>query len=545
MLKENIEDHIGRISPGAAGRSGSVCAFAPRNGIAGFIDTSGVRDGTRGIAFFGDRMYVNTDGRPHEIEYKSISGMQVISSFEDSFADELSVSANGEELRISDYSLDKFELKQLIEEFWKEQVQVAERRAQQAEKYAEIIAKKLADDADYPEIGAITESPLVTENALGAVLPELDDAAVIEEHPVIAETVVEIPEARAIPDEYEPAVIPEEKIDWISGGRKAYMADLSDDEEPALPETEPLQETDQEIESIAETEEQPRRKPLEVMNGVIDRSPVIGTIKPHKPPSDNKPKTPAVPASEPELVPEPAPVLKPESEETEELYELSEREIREHIENMSSDEMMAFLSDTISEINETDEAVKPDDDPLLEQTAPSYSQPDGDRQSVERGSDGGRTAVAVEEPKAPEKKPSRWEKLTVEPTWGDIYIKASQSLRELCEGGRLTMEQMESELRERLVSAAESFESITSDESRVPKVMIPKITELKAAAEKFDQYFSYGEDIAIRAMFFMLYQMLTYADRISESPETKDRLNDFFRRFGSAGITLSMLDMRV
>lgn len=540
MLKENIEDHIRRISPGAAGRSGSVCAFAPRSGIAGFIDTSGVRDGTRGIAFFGDRMYVNTDGRPHEIAYKSISGMQVISSFEDSFADELSVSANGEELRISDYSLDKFELKQLIEELCREQARVAERHAQQAEKYAEIIAKRLAEDAEYPEIGAITESPLVTENAPGAVLPEFDATVRIEEQPVIAETVVEIPEVRAIPDEYEPAVIPEEKIDWISGGSRANMADLSDDEEPQLTKKELRQETAPETESNVEVEEQLRRKPLEVMNGVIDRSPVIGTIKPHRPLSDNKPNKPAVP------VPEPEPESVAESEETEtaELYELSEREIREHIENMSSDEMMAFLSDTINEINETDEVGEPDDDPPLEQTALPHLQPGGDRQA-ERGSDGGRTAVAVEEPMAPEKKPSRWEKLTVEPTWGDIYIKASQSLRELCEGGKLTMEQMESELRERLVAAAESFESIASDEARVPKVMIPKITELKAAAENFDHYFSYGEDIAIRAMFFMLYQMLTYADRISESPETKDRLNDFFRRFGSAGITLSMLDMRV
>ncbi|MDE6728288.1 MAG: hypothetical protein K2J80_10180 [Oscillospiraceae bacterium] len=531
MLRENIEDHIRRISPGGAGRSVSVCTFAPRSGIVGFIDTSGAHDGTRGIAFFGDRMFVNTDGRLHEIAYKNINSLHVISSFEDSFADEISVSANGTELRISDYSLDKFELKQLIDELCREQVQVAERHAEQAEKYAEIIAKKLADDAEDPEIGSMTKSSLDIENEPNVVVSELNDTIQIEsEHPVIAETVVEIPEVRVISDEYEPAVIPEEKIDWISGGSRASMADLADDDEDLpISETELELKIDPEVESNAEVEEQPLCKPLEVMNGVIDRSPVIGTIKPHRLPSDNKPKKPAVPE------PDNKELNKPE---------LSEREIREQIENMSSDEMMAFLSDTINEINETDNIGEPYNEPLFEHTAPTRSQPDDDRQT-EPSTGGGRAAVAVDEPKAPEKKPSRWEKLTVEPVWGDIYIKASQSLRELCEGGKLTMEQMEAELRERLVAAAESFESITSDDGRVPKVMIPKITELKAAAENFDHYFSYGEDIAIRAMFFMLYQMLTYADRISESPETKDRLNDFFRRFGSAGITLSMLDMRV
>ncbi len=79
----------------------------------------------------------------------------------------------------------------------------------------------------------------------------------------------------------------------------------------------------------------------------------------------------------------------------------------------------------------------------------------------------------------------------------------------------------------------------------MPKMLMPRITELKSAAGDFDEYFKSGEDIGVRAMFFMMYQMLSYADRIAETPETKERLNDFFRRFGPAGITLSMLDMRV
>ena len=75
--------------------------------------------------------------------------------------------------------------------------------------------------------------------------------------------------------------------------------------------------------------------------------------------------------------------------------------------------------------------------------------------------------------------------------------------------------------------------------------MSERIAELKAASDGIDGYFSLGEDVAARVMFFMLYQMLSYSDRLAELPETKARLNDFFRRWGAAGITLSMLDMRV
>ncbi len=107
------------------------------------------------------------------------------------------------------------------------------------------------------------------------------------------------------------------------------------------------------------------------------------------------------------------------------------------------------------------------------------------------------------------------------------------------------MEQIETELKDKLLSSARAFAEITAEEAKVPKMLMPRITELKSAAGDFDEYFKSGEDIGVRAMFFMMYQMLSYADRIAETPETKERLNDFFRRFGPAGITLSMLDMRV
>ncbi len=131
--------------------------------------------------------------------------------------------------------------------------------------------------------------------------------------------------------------------------------------------------------------------------------------------------------------------------------------------------------------------------------------------------------------------------LTKEPESDDIYIEASAKLREICESGRLTMEQIEGALRENLLAAADAFTEITS-RCGIPPQLSDRISRLKKAADGLDKYFELGEDIAARAMFFMLYQMLSYSDRLAETEETKERLNGFFRRWGPSGITLSMLD---
>ncbi len=237
-------------------------------------------------------------------------------------------------------------------------------------------------------------------------------------------------------------------------------------------------------------------------------------------------------------------VTDPKAIEDSPVYEDFENEAEERmrIQNMSPEETMRYLAHSLSEINapadysdrdlsdlfsESREAEKYSEPPVS--PAPPIPQPERSHKLEE---------YAPAEEAAPKQ-------LTVEPFWGDIYIKASRNLRELCESGKLSMNQIETELKEKLLAAAEQFAAVTKDESKVPKVLIPKITELKAAARNFDPYFQAGEDIATRAMFFMLYQMLSYADRIAETPETKENLNDFFRRFGPAGITLSMLDMRV
>lgn len=235
------------------------------------------------------------------------------------------------------------------------------------------------------------------------------------------------------------------------------------------------------------------------------------------------------------------------------MYEDFESETSERIriQNMSPEETMQYLAQSLNEINaptefsrtffEENDSLSSELSQSPENATVNNSDAANAAQSVLNGQQ--LLAQALNSETHDEKK--KYETLTKEPVWGDIYIKASRNLRELCEEGKLTMEQIETELSSRLLEAAEQFMQVTKDKSRIPKVLIPKITELKVAAGNFEPYFQAGEDIAVRAMFFMLYQMLSYADRIAETPETKENLNDFFRRFGAAGIMLSMLDMRV
>lgn len=541
MLKENIEERCGRVCP-SAGFGKSVCAFAP-SGAVGFIDTSSSCDGSRGIAFFGDSVYVNTDGAVRRIEYKDISGLQIISSFEDAFADELCIMGNGFELRISDYSLDKFELKCLLDELCKENLseksgaqtdQAKNNAGNSARKTAASALREASEHTGMHALAALSEKPAQFRKAalLEKVSPsetlDNDPIPVEDRSPVIAETLIDIPKQRSpLPKNYSPAPITDENIKWISGtsapkplSEKAQTVRFEEPEQP--PDEVPEQTSEQAPEQTPDEDKKPT--PPAIMSGVIDRAPVLGERKTSDSPTGKAPKDPLKAF---ERKPEP-----------------SESEMRERIGNMSSGEMMSFLSDTLNEINGTDDTEQNETALQNKSDAPQNDPEHVSSEDIRQLDTIGASAPETAE-LSPKKMLTKWEHLTVEPIWGDIYIKASKSLRELCESGKLTMEQMESELKTHLLSAAEAFEKITADESSIPKVMIPKITELKAAASDFDRFFGYGEDIAIRAMFFMLYQMLTYADRIAESPETKDKLNDFFRRFGSAGITLSMLDMRI
>ena len=104
------------------------------------------------------------------------------------------------------------------------------------------------------------------------------------------------------------------------------------------------------------------------------------------------------------------------------------------------------------------------------------------------------------------------------------------------------MEQVDSAVREQLVQASEVYSTLDIGSAQLPPTVKEHAMNLAAAADHLPDYFALGEDIAARVMFFMLYQMLSYTDRIVQSDETKQRLNYFFVRFGAAGIILSMLD---
>lgn len=208
----------------------------------------------------------------------------------------------------------------------------------------------------------------------------------------------------------------------------------------------------------------------------------------------------------PEPAPSPAPVADCPDERPDDL------------EDMTREQTMDYLLSSIAEINS-----EPDGEPMEEPTeAPRPAQP--------------------EPVPTPVPEPEHSAALTREPDSPDIYIIASRRIRELCEDGRLTMEQVNSAVKEQLVSASEVYSALDANSAALPPLVRKHAAALANAADHLTDYFSLGEDIAARVMFFMLYQMLSYTDRIVQSDETKQRLNYFFVRFGAAGMTLSMLD---
>lgn len=444
----------------------SECLFADAE--VGFIDTSAEGDGSRGIAFSKRKMMVNFDGTVKNVAYCKIRSVQIISSMEDAFADELEISGEHSRLRISDYSIDKHKLKQLIDGL-REGIEDAH-----AEEKTEAAAEKRAEKAaETGEEAVVTVRVIPAEKAAKSASKPAANSGEISEKGAgeIAETAPEIAEKDGEKSE-EPVLSHENEIHVI--------AEQPDSDAFPVGEIEWLH-------GAVKTEEKPvAEEKIEWLSGLHDDE-----------------KTPEIPENSLD----------------------SEAADRELIEQMSREETLDFLSKALSEIN---------DEPVFREPPEIVVKPDT-------------TALLIRDfvEKPPEEKsPEKSGGLSKEPVWGDIYIKASRSLRELCESGKLSMEIIENELREKLLDSAKAFSEIVADEQKVPKTLIPKIAELKNAAGNFDEYFAYGEDVGVRVMFFMLYQMLSYADRIAENPETKERLNDFFRRFGTAGITLSMLDVR-
>ncbi len=503
----------------------SYCSFAAAEETEGFLDTSAELDGSRGIAFLCDRIRVDFDGVIRQMSYEDISETEIIESFESDFADELMIKGKTA-VRVSDFSINKRFLKLLVDtlclrykQFTPEEREKCRRecRSRSSARYAEM------DEA------AAAAARQVAERTAKKPTPR----------PSNSTSASHVRHSRS-------ANVPTNTSD----NRRERSA------------------------SSALTAQAARTDPKRA----VQTSQPIQEIKPAVPSSEVKakllaapPVLPALDIDEPRFsVPENHVPLEITEEKIEWLSNPKEHEETSYInesdlEDMSHEETMSYLLSSINEINapaaakieslpknkdidyktpeasmtlpETKAVTKPAlDKPHHEYIPPVIAEIDA------AGSDAKAPDVHenVSEPEAPPASP-----FTSEPHSKDIYIKASRKIREICESGRLTREEIQNALKEHLVSAAAQFAEIAGENDNIPWHIIPKIEELRAASENLEYYFTLGEDIAERVMFFMMYQMLSYSDRIVEAPETKERLNYFFKRYGPSGIMLSMLDMRV
>lgn len=412
MTRKEIEERCHKLSA-----SESKCSFTSGD-ILGFIDTSPLRDGSRGIAFYENSMTIKTGSSSDVIAYDNIRSVDICESFENSFADELIISADENEIRISDYSLDKSELKILIDKLCKkdnipQNIPAFEKlfSIEKDDNETRIIPTRQAENSESAaDRNLLNENNDVIENDLqNAVSENKEDISEITENDKISDVSVN------------------EEISEIAKVDENFFAAIA-----------------------------------------VENKNVV---------SENDEK------------------------------DFDEQEELERISSMSHEQTVSYLANAFEELNSTNNT-----------SSPQVSEKEN---NVKRS------------------------ELSEEPAYEDIYIKASRKLRELCEEEKLSMEMIEDELRKNLIPSAEVFAEIIENNSEIPSGLSEKINELKNAANDLDKYFSYGEDIGIRTMFFMLFQMLSYSDRIIEDPNTKEKLNDFFRKFGSAGIILSMLDMRI
>lgn len=425
-MLETVNDFGRKVT--ALFEAGRYCTFAPPEETLGIIDTSAARDGSRGIAFLCDEIRTNLDGVIHRCSYRQICSVSIVRSFETTFDDELQIDSPTGCIRITDCSLNKFFLRQLINSLCR----------------ISYTMREDARNAMYDECSA-----RAMEHFAGAI-PSVD---------------ISIPETPPAPKAFQeaapvPVEIPDGKIEWLS-------------------------------------QEPEKEKPTEEPDFSADDLP----------------------------------------------------------EDMTRDEMIAFLKDSIEEINSvTDdidgldglEAIS-DEELITTPAAQETTQSAHEKQpSAEEISE----AVTVPETEETAEQPVPAEPavdlsialgLTIEPDSDDVYIKASRRLREFCVEGRLAMSQIETAVKENMVSTAESYSALTA-ENEIPEAIAQRVDDLKNATDRLAEYFAMGEDIAARVMFFMLYQMLSYSDRIAEQEDTKERINDFFRRYGPAGLALSLID---
>lgn len=512
-LRETVDRRGAEISAHYA--SGSYCSFAPAEETLGFIDTSARLDKSRGIVFLCDRLRVSGED-VRQLYYSDITAVEVILSGEDEYADELVIHAHKNGIRIQDCSLNKRALKALIDELRLAVSGMTEEALEQ--ECAETTAEAAWHFSEKSEQSPEPEPPAPEERAFAYVeFVNPPEQAAEPEQSAVQEEQAE-PEETA--EQESPA--PEERA-------YAYVEFVNPPEQPAVQEkpTEPKQISEPENGlSEAPAKEIPANAPQSAQTLIAERrnTPSVDEILDEL---DSKNKSA-----------EPLPVVPEEFEPDEDLQD------------MTHEETLSYLLSSISEINHeaSDEDADFDDiapDPAVfrreEQADPEQGEALAEP-SAEPAEADSPQETAPEPPETPQAPASQ---LTIEPLSDDIYIKASRKLREFCDEGRLSRGQITAALKDNLICAAEAFAEITAAADNIPEGIAPKIAELRAASDSLPSYFALGEDVAERVMFFMMYQMLSYSDRIAETPETKERLNDFFRRYGPSGITLSMLDMRI
>lgn len=509
----------------------SYCAFAAPEETEGFLDTSAELDGSRGIAFLCDSICVDLDGIIRRVNYEDIKETELIESFESDYADELLIKGKTA-VRVSDFSINKRFLKLLVDtlclRYGHSSPEERERcrrecRARSSVRYTEIdeaaavVAKQVAERTakkSRPRPSAEGQSarqersakpvrsasqvrrepsaqparPVQPVKSAASVKPDKpaeQTAAAVQPAkapPAPPPPELDIEEPRfSVPEDHVPLEITEEKIEWLSGPH-----------DPDNPDE--ISENDLEDMSREET-----------MSYLLSS---INEINAPAEPQEVSEKTESAAAAEAPAAPADsvAPTAAPEAEKA--AHE--------------EEEAAAPEEETPDEPPSAEEYIPPVIDEIAVEASESSDIPESDPE--------------------PEAETSPF---TVEPPSDDIYIKASRKIREICESGRLTREEIQNALKDNLVSAAARFAEVTGEGVEIPRLLAPKIEELRTASESLERYFALGEDIAERVMFFMMYQMLSYSDRIIEAPETKERLNDFFKRYGPSGIMLSMLDMRV
>lgn len=498
----------------------SYCSFAPSEETEGFVDTSAELDGSRGIAFLCDRIRVDFDGVIRQLNYDDIRETEIIESFESDYADELLIKGRTT-VRVSDFSINKRFLKLLVDtlclrykQFQPEEREKFRRecRARSSARYAEMdeaadaAARQVAErNAKRSRPRPVSYAVTQTQRRSRPANISMTDAERRRERAVSAVSAVSsVSTAQTL--HTDPIIQTEQTSQPIQTIKTDAQNHMPAVKLPAPPTALPALDIDEPRFSVPEN-----HVPLEITEGKIEWL--------------SSPK---------------------EREEREEPDEISESDL----EDMNREETMSYLLSSINEINAPAEPRETDnsanhaetadlaaDEPQNEYVPPVIAEFASESPESETTQNRGEISDTAEGQSA--------SPFTTEPSSEDIYIKASRKIREICESGRLTREEIQTALKENLVSAATQFADIAGERDDIPRHIAPRIEELRAASENLAQYFALGEDIAERVMFFMMYQMLSYSDRIVEAPETKERLNYFFKRYGPSGIMLSMLDMRL